>query len=397
MKNALSSMKKVLLRTLIILIAVVALLKISGYGYVLTAVNKSILDGHFGPGIYDLDKFPKNEIKPAEKRFEWKEKDKFIPLTSEENEFHKQVRSTSFLVSYADTLLSESYWGEHTLISYSNSFSMAKSITATLCAIAVDKREIKWEDPISLYIEETRGLDIGKLNFHQLLNMSANTSWSESGGNPFSNNAEAYYDTDLKELLLTLEMKGKPGSKFNYQSGNTALAGWALSNAVGISISEYAEQNLWSKIGTNFPAYWSTDEDNNLEKAFCCFYAVSRDFAKLGRLWMNKGQWDSTTTVFNAEQMDFLIGAQEVDYNVCPDVCYGVAFWLENYNGKKFYYARGILGQYVIVIPEEQLIIVRTGHTRLDKNERYHPADLYEYVEQGLRMKTLYEKGHRVS
>jgi hypothetical protein len=55
--------------------------------------------------------------------------------------------------------------------------------------------------------------------------------------------------------------------------------------------------------------------------------------------------------------------------------------------GKKLYYMRGHLGQFVIVIPEDQLIIVRLGHLKgLQTKEDAHSNDLYTYVEETYKM-----------
>ncbi|MGB0166735.1 MAG: serine hydrolase, partial [Luteibaculum sp.] len=137
--------------------------------------------------------------------------------------------------------------------------------------------------------------------------------------------------------------------------------------------------------GTEYEAAWSTDEKSGLEKAFCCLYATSRDYARLGRLWLNNGVWDSTE-VIPSKQLQYMLEPLNVDYGPCPEACYAISFWIETYRGINFYYARGILGQYIIVIPDKNMLIVRTGKTRMEKTERFHPKDLYIYIDQALAL-----------
>ena len=68
---------------------------------------------------------------------------------------------------------------------------------------------------------------------------------------------------------------------------------------------------------------------------------------------------------------------------------YGLHWWLINYNGVDVTYARGILGQYIITIPAYNMVIVRLGIRRGEKNEKQHPADLYDYLDLA---KSIYDQ-----
>src|SRR5690606_4883547 len=116
--------------------------------------------------------------------------------------------------------------------------------------------------------------------------------WQESGKNPLSENAESYYGSDLYHLSTHQKRITEPNRIFLYQSGNSQLLGFVVEKATGKSLSEYMHEKIWSQIGTDHDAYWSLDKENGDEKSFCCFYATSRDFARLGRLISNSGNWD---------------------------------------------------------------------------------------------------------
>ena len=66
---------------------------------------------------------------------------------------------------------------------------------------------------------------------------------------------------------------------------------------------------------------------------------------------------------------------------------YGYGFWLSDYKDKDIFYMRGIHGQYVIVIPEDDLIIVRLGENLIKKDEdEEHAPDFYKYIDETYKM-----------
>jgi CubicO group peptidase (beta-lactamase class C family) len=65
---------------------------------------------------------------------------------------------------------------------------------------------------------------------------------------------------------------------------------------------------------------------------------------------------------------------------------YGLSWWLVERNGQNIFYARGLRGQYIIDIPEKDLVIVRTGHLRDIVDEAGHPIDLYDWIDIGIRV-----------
>ena len=71
---------------------------------------------------------------------------------------------------------------------------------------------------------------------------------------------------------------------------------------------------------------------------------------------------------------------------------YGYQMWMTYYKDMDIFYARGILGQFIIVIPDRQIVIVRLGHQRGENLPNYHPSDFYTYVDFALKhiVKTTY-------
>lgn len=294
--------------------------------------------------------------------------------------------SVAFLVIRNDSICYEQYWDHYEPSSLSNSFSVAKSIVGILTGIASDEGLLRLDDPVNMYIPEYRDGDNVKLTIRHLLSMSSGLDWDESYNSLFSRTTEAYYGTQLKKLAASLKVVKEPGKTWDYQSCNTLLLGMVLENATGKKLSDYAAEKLWTPIGSAHSAYWSLDHADGMEKAYCCFYADARDFARIGQLMLDSGNWHGNQLVSSALVKELLTpGRLTNDSGVTVDY-YGLHWWLYNKGDHPLFYARGILGQYIIVIPDQRLVIVRLGKKRGEKLSSNHYSDMMTYVEGVLRV-----------
>jgi len=138
-------------------------------------------------------------------------------------------------------------------------------------------------------------------------------------------------------------------------------------------------------MGARLPALWSVDHPNGLEKAFCCFNADARDFARFGQLYLDSGRWHGKQLVSQAYVLQSVKIAGLVDDDGSPNLRYGYSWWiLPEYKGHSVFYARGILGQYIIIIPDLRMIIVRLGKRREAEKRHDHPVDLFDWIDAGL-------------
>lgn len=274
----------------------------------------------------------------------------------------------------------EQYWDGYGPEAYSNSFSVAKSMVSLLIGIAVQQGHISsLDDPIGKYLPH---YNEAPTTIRHLLMMSSGLEWDESYYSPFSVTTKAYYGNNLRKLMNELSIEEEPGKVWNYQSGNTQLLALILERATGMTTSEYASQMLWKPIGASKDALWSLDKRDGVEKAYCCFNSNARDFARIGQLVLDSGQWQGNQIVPKpylqkalSPQRQLLGPENEsVDY-------YGYHWWLVPYNGELIPYARGILGQYIFVFPRERAVLVRLGHERADERLGAHPIDVYLYLQ----------------
>ncbi|MFD1187507.1 serine hydrolase domain-containing protein [Pontibacter rugosus] len=304
-------------------------------------------------------------------------------LPQELEVLHKELESVAFLVIRNDSILQEQYWDGYSDESLSNSFSMAKSVVSMLIGAAIQEGKIKnVEQPVGNFLPEFRQGKKASIKIKHLLWMSSGLNWDESYSNPLSMTTEAYYGTDLKKVIDRLEAVQEPGQQWEYKSGDTQVLGFILQAATGKSLSAYAAEKLWQPLGAAHDAEWSVDRQDGIEKAYCCFFSNARDFARLGKLYLNKGIWNGDTLVPPAYVKASLTpnglikasDGEKVDF-------YGYQWWLiPAYKGQEIFYARGILGQYIIVIPEKELIIVRLGKER---GERIgdHPSEVLAMID----------------
>lgn len=289
----------------------------------------------------------------------------------------------AFLVCRDARIISETYWEDYGPQSHSNAFSASKSIVSLLVGIAHDKGYIKSLDqPLGDYFMEYSKGEKAEVSIRDLLTMSSGLSWDESYGSLFSTTTEAYYGTDIKSLVMDLDLVEEPGKEFRYLSGNTQLLGLLLSKATKMPMGDFASEYLWTPIGAEQDALWSLDDEDGNEKAYCCFNSNARDFARIGQLLLDSGKAYGKQIISTDYLMEATTPASYLKDGKGEVVdFYGYQWWLMNYKGTEVKYARGILGQYIFVIPEYDAVVVRLGHKRSDVYKGHHPEDVFLYLD----------------
>jgi len=267
-------------------------------------------------------------------------------------------KTVAFLIIRNDTIQYEKYFNGYDKQSIVPSFSMAKSVTSILIGCAIDEGLIKSVDePITNYIPELKKNGFDKVTIKHILQMTSGIKFNESYVNPFGDAATFYYGLNLRKEIKKMKLKTEPGKMFEYVSGNTQLLGLVLERSLrNKTITSYLQEKIWTPLEMEYDASWSIDrKKNGLEKTFCCLNARARDFAKIGRLYKNKGNW-------NGKQ---IVSQKWVDESTKPDTTEGSAdfykyqWWLPTPN--EDFMAEGILGQFIYVNPTKDLIIVRLG------------------------------------
>jgi len=313
----------------------------------------------------------------------------------------KKYETVAFVVIQHNKILLEQYWNNYTPLSMSNSFSMSKSIISLLIGCAITDGYIKnVNEPVSDFLPQWTSYQGKTLTIKDLLTMSAGVQWDESYSSLFSKTTEAYYGKDLQKLVSTEKLIEKPGVRFNYQSGVTQILAFLLQKATDKTISDYASEKIWTPIQAEQDALWSLDHKNGIEKGYCCFNTNARDFARLGQLILNKGMWDGDQVVDSNYIREATTPATWLKYTrklkpgettlrpTIPCSFYGYQFWLANYQGLKIIYLKGMLGQYIIAIPQLDAVIVRLGKKRDTESnvEQEYTYDLELWIKAGMEV-----------
>ena len=295
-------------------------------------------------------------------------------------EFNSEMETSAFLIIENDSLLVEKYYDGYDDSSMTNSFSMSKTILSLILGKAIEDGFIKGLDQkVIEFIPELKGKFAKDVRIIDLAQMSSGLKWNEATFNPFSVIAKTYFVDDLNKLILDQPFEKTPGKKFDYSSGNTQFLSIVIERATGKKIAKYFSENFWQKMNAQNDALWQLDsyESGNV-KAFCCFISTAKDISRIGKLYLNNGDWNGTRLI-NSSFIENSIKAKVSDI-------YGIGTWLTNYKGLDIAMMRGHLGQYVIIIPEKKLIITRTGKKYMDNGAIEITEDSFIYIDEALRI-----------
>ena len=343
-----------------LLVLSLVLLYATGHGFIMTSLQRTYLAGYVTANINDHNVFETRVIKTGEKAP--------IPNHADYNNAQlpeqilqemKQIGTAAFLVLKDGKVLHESYMNGYGDRSKTNSFSMAKTVTTLLLGIAIEEGHIKGLDqPIIDFLPEFKDDPLGsKATIGQLSLMNSGYEWTEHYYSPFSPTVELLYGDDIREFLLDGEFSAEPGTFWEYSSASTELLGIALLRALkkagaADTLSDYLSEKIWKPLKMNDDALWHLD-DSGMELVFCCLNSNARNYAKLGMLMMNNGRWEGRQ----------LVPAAFVQQMIKPfgQSYYGLSTWLGVDQSPAYYWFSGHLGQFIINIPEHNMIVVRLG------------------------------------
>ena len=288
-----------------------------------------------------------------------------IPDTLEQ--YLTKLQSVGLVLVQNREIVVEKYWNGYNDSSLSNSFSVAKSITSLLIGAAIHEGKIaSVNDPVGKYLPEFNEGEKAKVKIVDLLTMSSGSNWNESYANPLSETTELYYGTNVYKTATRVNIVKPPGTYHAYKSGDTQLLGLIVEKATGKFLSVYAAEKIWQPLGAEHTALWSIDKPNGNEKAYCCFNSNARDFARLGQLMLDSGKINGRAVIDSAFFRKSVAPCKIIDENNMPCNYYGYQWWIIP-GRQDIFYARGILGQYIICIPARNMVIVRLGEKRDEK------------------------------
>ena len=373
-------MKRILNFLFFIILVTYGILYVSGYSWFLEGIAKIYLTGHTTNYLSDYEVFDNRIIHASKTPKKWDFHEKYNKISSSKTleDYNSKNHTVAYLIIKNDSILYEKYYDGYSFESKSNSNSMAKSFVSALLNKAVKDGYINSiRQPVIDFFPSLKGPFSKKVTLEDLTSMSSGLDWQEEYYSPFSVTASAYFIDDLSSVILNQKIIEEPGKKYEYLSGTTQLLGMVISKATGKSLSDYLYESIWDPLGMEQEALWQLDsKKNGMEKAFCCIASNARDFAKFGKLYKDYGKWNN----------QIIIDSSYVVKSISPrfkeSTEYGYGFWLGKWNENKVFWMQGHLGQYVFVIPEENVIVVRLGHRKGERNGR----DYFTYLDEAFKI-----------
>ena len=377
-------LKRTLKWGLLTVIGLIAMLYITDTDYLLKAVRTIYAKGYTTAFLEDYKEFDNAEIQNNTAQ-PWPNHKDYNSITETERlqKYNDAYGTIAYVIIKNDSIWFENYYNGYGEDSKTNSFSMAKSYVSGLMGKAIEEGYIKSLDqPVSDFFPEfSEGL-AAKMTVGDLSSMASGTNWDEKYYSPLSITTRAYFDDDLEKVILGLKVVKEPGQAYKYSSGDTQLLAMVIEKATGEKLYNYLTESFWKPLGSENPTLWQVDsEAHDLVKAYCCIASNAKDFARFGKLYKDHGKW-------NGKQiLDSTFVAKSITPRFAESPQYGYGFWMQKRDGKSFFMMRGHLGQYVIVEPEDNIIIVRLGHQKSpDAASQIFSDDISIYIEEAYKM-----------
>lgn len=255
--------------------------------------------------------------------------------------------------------------------------SVTKSVTSILLGIAFDLDEsyninTKVMPMFTDYAVDTQDRRKNAMTIEDLLTMRSGIEWNEDDYTDLSDDCIAMESSnEWIQYVLDKPIDTIPGSRFEYNSGASVLLGKIVRIITGKRIDKWAEEKLFEPLGIT-EYYWKKTPDGEIDTEGG-LYLNAEDLAKLGTLFLNKGKWENQQIV----SQDWVKASiSPVVNDVNPDrnskVGYGYQWWIPKHsNGKADIFAgNGFGGQFLMVTPEYNLIVVFNGWNINDKTEK---------------------------
>jgi CubicO group peptidase (beta-lactamase class C family) len=208
------------------------------------------------------------------------------------DEFLSKTSTNAFLIIRDGKITYESYLNGKSQETILPSYSVAKTMTSLLIGQLIDEGKIKESDTfISILPEFKAGTSFDKVRIRDLLDMNSGVGVSDnypSGPSGWGVAiAQMYATTDVNWWLKNNRaMREEPGTFPEYRSVNTQMLGLIIQKVTGRSLSDEFTDRIWQKVGADHDATWNVDHKGGFEKAFCCFNATARDYARVGQALM---------------------------------------------------------------------------------------------------------------
>lgn len=316
---------------------------------------------------WPTDHWPENKIQLDDQDFK-----KIIDYTFSNESIETLGRTNALLIVQNGSIVYEKYNEPINRNTKLISYSMAKSYIGLLTGMMIDKGFIESKDENNLLKEWQDNRK--NISISHLLNMQSGLDFVEEyDNNGRSDTLEMLFGNgrfDQASFAASFALKSiAPGMKFNYSTGETNI----LSKIIKLRLQEqnlnyqnFINDNLSSKIGLKNTIFEFDDSDTFIGGS--SVFANARDYARFGYLYLRDGQWDGETIVSKSWIDDTRKPAKNTNK------MYSNKFWMPHPASpisipKDTYYCAGFGGQYILMIPSKDMVVVRLGETYVEDDK----------------------------
>ena len=326
----------------------------------------------------------------------------YTPWGSDQAISWKQMLAETYtdgiLVMHKGQVVYEQYLGGFKDYQRQLIMSMTKAVVGTLALDLIKQGKIDENRLISEYIPELKPSGFGDATVKQVLDMTTGIDFDEDYSDPKSEiwvfSASGSHmpkppgykgPNGFYEYLPMVQKQGEHGEDFNYRTVNTEVIGWLVARVTGMSVADYLEEKIWSKIGMERAAQFQVDM---LGTPFSGggLNASLRDIARLGELLRNNGEYNGEQILHPDVVKDIRAGAQYPAFKKPADSSMESwtfrSMWWVTGNENKAFMARGVHGQSLYIDPTQDLVIARFASHPIAANKANDciSLPLYEHI-----------------
>ena len=262
-------------------------------------------------------------------------------------------KSRAALVIRHGKIVAEWYWDGKDKDSTFQAYSVTKSLSSTAIGLLVKDGKVKLEQSASDFIPEWKSDDRKEITVRHLISMDSGLA-NQDGG--------IFMHNEQLKLSVALPAAHKPATVWNYNNGACNTLSQIITKAAGKEMGEFLEQRLYKPLGIT---HAKMDRNSDQTLAYMGLNINARDLAKVGYLFLNKGQWKGKRILPECWILQATTASQELNK------AYGFLWWVRTYTEnpklpKDSYQAIGLYGNYLSVMPSQDLIVVRLIGTAMN-------------------------------
>lgn len=290
---------------------------------------------------------------------------------------NQMPRLHSLLISQNGELLVERYFNGKNEKQTANVKSVSKTWMSALVGIAIERGHLEGlNQPLAAFYGDVLASDADapkrSITIGNLLSMQAGLETTS-----FYNYGAWVLSDNWVQFALRQPMRAPPGTRMVYSTGNTHLLSAILTQATGKSTLQFAREELGRPLGMHIEA-WPTDPEgiffggNNME-------ITPRQMLAFGELYLNNGRANGKQVI--SEEWVNLSLQRRVESSRERGRFYGYGWWMRDMAGISTAYAWGYGGQFILLAPALDLVVVTTSNSLPGDDRRAHIRSLYDVLE----------------